>query len=219
MKKLILALIFVFACQVPAPGYVTPSRAVPSVFKITTSVSGLRESTGTAWIAHYSHAFDTTYLITAGHVCNAEEPEREGERTYELESRLGKTYPAKEIKRIFQDRLDDRWPIDLCLLLTPGFISQALPIMTREPYYGEKAYYVGAPRGIWGGGEAPLYVGHYAGGELVAITGTGGASGSALFTEEGVFGVYVAGIPSYPGAAWFTSRENLLSFLDDTFNL
>lgn len=222
MKKLILALIFIFSCQVPAPAYVNPPRAQPSVFKITTSVDGVEQSTGTAWIAHYSLDFNTTFIMTAGHVCNADEPDEEGKRTYELESRFGKKYEATELKRMFLPRTGDdkdRWPVDLCLLMTQGYISQPLPIMDRDPIYGERVYYVGAPRGIWGNGEAPMYEGRYSGGELVTLTGTGGASGSPLFTEYGVFGVYVAGYRNYPGAGWFTSRENLVKFLDDTMKL
>lgn len=179
MKKLILALIFLFACQAPAPAYVNPPRTQPSVFKITTAVDGVDMSSGTAWIAHYSRDFDMTFLVTAGHVCNADEPDEEGERSYKLTSRFDKEFKATEVKRMFLKRAgkdEDRWPIDLCLLQTSGYISQPLPIMARDPFYGERVFYVGAPLGIWGKGEAPMYEGLYSGGELVTLTGTGGAS-------------------------------------------
>ena len=223
MKKLILALVIcLVACRAPALGYVSPPSAYPSVFKITTSVDGLAESTGTAWVGHYSRALNVSFIMTAGHVCNAEEPDREGDRTYELESRFGDEYEAVELKRVFLKRTEKdlgRWPVDLCLLAIGGYIASPLPIMGRDPVYGERAYYVGAPKGIWGDGEAPMYQGYYSGGELVTITSTGGASGSALFTDEGVFGVLVAGVPGYPGASWFTNRTNILNFMEDALEL
>ena len=72
---------------------------------------------------------------------------------------------------------------------------------------------MGAPLGIWGDGIAPFYRGNYVGGNAVAIPTAGGASGSAFFTEEGVFGVLVARARRFESVTYFVPLDELKGFL------
>jgi hypothetical protein len=232
MKKLFLALILCLAaaCQsdtsytrkplfpdVETPR-LTPAKAVNSVFKVTLSIDGETDSSGTAWVASYSKKSNKTYLVTAGHVCNADVPaeeESDGARTYELLSQNDQTYDAVEVKRTFRELGDDLWPVDLCVLSYSGYLADPLVMADRAPAYGEAVYYVGAPVGIYGNGAAPTFTGTYSGGQIVSILGMGGASGSAFFTSRGVIGVLVAGHRRFQGLFWLVSQEHLVDYIQD----
>lgn len=72
---------------------------------------------------------------------------------------------------------------------------------------------MGAPALSWGDGEAPFYLGYYAGGNLVAIPTAPGASGSAIMSAYGVVGVLVAVNTRFNSATYMVPLADLQEFL------
>lgn len=156
-----------------------PDQAADSVFMVTTSVNGEVDSTGTAWV--FRNEDTGSYLLTAGHVC----PLSGGDNSYELTSRDGTTYHAYELMRS-----DDP---DLCELYSPATVGFPLAIADRGPGYGDGLYVIGAPHGIYGTNNAPLYKGLSIGNDQATGKAIPGLSGSPVISERGVVGVLVEG--------------------------
>lgn len=178
MKKILAALLLVACNHVPAPAPATPEArfATPEYTPVTVvdSVYQLKapDWTGTGW------KIDATHMMTAGHVCD-------GADELTAVSRWNAEYPVKIIKF-------SREP-DLCLIDAEGVPGPGLDKMVRIPAYGDEVWYLGAPHGVWGDGTAPFGKGFYIGGERMMIAGYPGASGSPVFTRDGVFGILVRG--------------------------
>lgn len=189
MRALVLAILV--ACQSPVAYPVTPATAVDATFQLQ-SEQGL----ATAWVARNEDG--RSYLVTAGHACV-------GASSFLLRHRDGGTTAAFVIKATENDP-------DLCLLMTLEVVGPALGLDAQDPTYGEGVTYVGAPLGVWGNGMAPMFAGHYAGGNLVTATAAPGSSGSAVFTSRGVTGVVVR-VGPLPGITLIEPRTNLVEFL------
>lgn len=177
------------ACDLkPAPrqptystaGGATPDETRAATFKIYTHVAYIAPEdadptddapseswTGTGWIGVSDAA--TTYIVTAGHVCETRtevtmtpdpleqlltgaEPQtlKVDRVTYEIRSASGDEYTAE---RVLVD--DDQH--DLCVLKFAGGLGNPLPLATEDPAYAATGWYVGAPDGVWGGGLAGFF--------------------------------------------------------------
>lgn len=198
-----VALIFLLACTSPVYP-VSPRSTADSTFMVTVSYDGEDQWMGTAWIV--ANEDDKTQLVTAGHVCQDEPDAKFTVRNLTLMAQDGETFQAVE-------RMHAEEP-DLCLIEASGNIGRRLPLAQFMPEYGSAVAYVGAPLGIWGGGLAPLYKGYYAGGNLVSIAAAGGASGSALYTLDGVFGVLVRRTVRFESLTYIETLPDLKKFLD-----
>lgn len=223
MRAAIAVLALLVACQSPmAP--TAPANAAQSTFRVQvdstveTGLLGLGlvvepgQSFGTAWVAFNDR--DSSYLVTAGHVCAkgiAEIPKELGggflmvDTTYTLRGQDSAEYPADLYVRSDEP--------DLCILKTRTVIGPAMFISGTNPYYDEPIAYVGAPAMVYGDGMAPMFRGTYAGGTLVTAPTAGGASGSAVFTSHGVIGVLVMVNRRFSSLTYIVSRQDLLAFL------
>ncbi len=200
MRKFILCLIFLASCawQKHFPDYpVTATSAANSTFKIIISENGIPQGSGTAWIVGIQE--NTTYIMTAGHVCNHSPLD-----TYELLSQDDKTYVATK-------KMSATDP-DLCLLTHEGYIGKPLWISTHDLVYGDPVAYVGAPNGHYGKGLAPYYKGNYLGNRYMSAPTYPGASGSAIWTPDGVVGVLVTVDMEFNTIAGFVTRQEIINF-------
>jgi hypothetical protein len=205
LKVLVLsvALSVLVACGFQPPlvsGYPTDAdRAAGATYLVEILVAGVPLGSGTAWVIRRTG--DSVELMTAGHVCDT------FGAAYDLLGRDSAHYPATVVST-------SKDP-DLCLLRaepeTPGM---PLGLALAMPNYGDVVSYVGAPLGIWGDGMAPYYVGRYAGSNLVSIPGFGGASGSAVWTRQGVIGVLVSGYPRFPAMIHIVPLADIRAFLN-----
>lgn len=192
MKKIVaLILALLVACNhVPAPKdpavgafsakapiEYTPASVVDAVFKLYATRDGLPAWTGTGW------KIDADHMMTAGHVCDNEESTAKLELT--AETRWNARYPVKVLRF-------SRTP-DLCVLDASEVPGPAMDQLVKVPTFGDEVWYLGAPHGVWGDGTAPFAKGFYIGGKRMMIAGYPGASGSPVFTKDGVFGILVRG--------------------------
>lgn len=202
-----IALCFLVACA-GLPVYATDvpvSQAADSVYKITIVHDGVEIGSGTAWIAgvHDGH----TYLVTAGHVCSAAAGDGAAEKHYILTGRDSGAPIA------FDKLVGGEAGPDLCVVWTSGTFGKPMWLAADMPEYGAEVTYIGAPLGIYGDGVAPFYTGHYVGGNMVAMPAAGGASGGAIFTPAGVFGVLVSRARAFESATYFVPLDELKKFL------
>lgn len=201
MRKLILTLIFLVSCswQKHFPDYpLSASVAAKSSFKIVISNDkGVPVGSGTAWIVGIQE--NTTYIMTAGHVCD--KPPLD---TFQLIGQDSTTYPVQ--KRMMATKPD------LCLLTHEGIIGKPLWISTHDPVYGQAVGYVGAPNGHFGEGLAPYYRGSYIGDNCITTPAYPGASGSAVWTADGVVGVLVGVDMDFTNIVVLVPRKDIVAF-------
>ena len=155
----------------------TPENVVSGVYKLEVSIDGEKEWSGTGW------KIDPDHMMTAGHVCDPDG--NAGVLTIKAISRWNAEYPVKVVKF-------SRTP-DLCLLDAANVPGFNFDNFVKVPTYGADVWYLGAPHGVWGDGTAPFAKGFYIGGKRMMIAGYPGASGSPVFTKDGVFGILVRG--------------------------
>ncbi len=176
MKYLLLALA---ACQFPAPA--APQFAEDSTFKMLAGTS-----IGTAWAVSEHH------LITAGHMCSATDK-------YALVSRAGERFAAELVDYAddYPELLTNPGPMsDICLIHTDRTLSVHLTLADKLPAIGQQVFYVGYPRGEWtksfgryqGDVDGPSN--HWSDYSFSAPCDHG-ASGSAVLSSSGVWGVLV----------------------------
>jgi len=168
MKTLLILLALLTSCYtVQYP--VTPEVATASTYLITTE-HGFSSMGGTAWVVN-DHQ-----LVTAGHMC---EWSTTGDFT--LTSMGGR----KSIAHALYWQMDN--DTDVCVLASDGPLAAPLVIAGRMPATGTASGYAGYPDGVFG-----VYKGVYLGNNEDSAPSDHGASGSAVFDAEGVFGVLVA---------------------------
>lgn len=209
-----MLLVLLIACQrTPRmlPGYpVTPQVAVESTFKVEQYLDGILNGSGTAWIV--DHDKSQTYLVTAGHVCDHSEKPM-AFTMFKLIDRNDKETWARPLMYHSKHQVDEEGESDLCVLVALGNLGPALLLADELPEYGSWVTYVGAVMGQWGKGLAPVFDGRYSGWRVITAPTIGGASGAAIFTGEGVFGVLVAVDRRYHHMVWFVNLSELRDFL------
>lgn len=154
----------------------TPEGVVNSVYKIVAIQDGDTQWSGTGW------KVSEGFMMTAGHVCDTEGQDG---FTFRAIGRWNQEYPVTVVKF-------SRDP-DLCLISAPHLPGPSMSRFSVMSYYGADLWYSGAPVGVFGDGTVPFAKGVYIGGNKAMIAGYPGASGSAIYTKDGIVGVLVAG--------------------------
>lgn len=135
---------------------------------------------GTAW------AVDSNHLITAGHMCEVRDQEF-------IAISLNRRFRAKSV---YWEYSDTYGKADLCVLETDTKMPDPLVIADRMPAFEEKVEYAGYPLGHYYHGVG-IYLGdrdgqdESANDDVFTAPCDHGASGSAVFTRRGVWGVLV----------------------------
>lgn len=178
---------------------------------------------GTGWVvARYG---GRSYIMTAGHVCETrkaiENPDPLGLGTgdmaevksvdYELIAPDDKHYDGVAVV------LDDDGN-DLCVLSVKGDFGEPMPLATVDPQYGERGWYVGAPRAIWGGGIAGIYEATYSG-RGVPLKGGCGVEDARLCDNVAEVFSTAEGAPGASGSPIFVGGRvvALLNMVDGRF--
>jgi len=170
-----LILLLLASCY-HAPPQAPERREEPTYMMITPGIGQC-----TAW------GIDDSHVITAGHCCH-----EEGE--YTLISSFHRHVKATVVRFLDED-YEDRTPTDVCLMRTYSPV-QHMSLATEMPQIDAPMAFVGYPRGEWVHSTG-FYIGDVDGPfqnwNNYAFTAPcdKGASGSAVFTDAGVFGVLV----------------------------
>jgi hypothetical protein len=183
MRKILLSLMFIFclsACYLKHYP-ITPQVAQNGTYEMFVDVGMLGTAQGTAW------AVDEHHLVTAGHMCD---------EMAEV-SVLKSTISERRIraKAVLWEMGPDGHT-DLCLLKTEQKLDGPLVIAKHMPYIGQDVTFVGWPLGVSVVSEGK-YIGDMDGpffhlnDDVFTAPCDHGASGSAIFTDRGVWGVLV----------------------------
>lgn len=134
-----------------------------------------------------NHDLIQTYILTAGHVCDAEaltdliHDASPTELEYRIQDANG-IYHAAIIYKLDTDN-------DICILQTTKLAFPIIRIRTSGPKYGEKLYNIAAPAGFANKNYVPVMEGRYSGFTaarmVFTIPAVGGSSGSPIFDENG----------------------------------
>lgn len=185
MKSLLALALVVSACahypepatpDTPSGPRITDETAEAGTYKVFTGVS-----IGTGW------AVTEDLLITAGHLCDA------GPHEYMLFDKDGVVIVAKPVKWVNAD--GPGVPRDVCVMRAAGGLVP-LPLADRMPAEGTPVEYFGYPRANYAHHEG-VYIGDIDGNatqwnDYVATAPCApGASGSAMYSDAGVYGVLV----------------------------
>lgn len=179
--KPLLGLALIAGCQFSPP--MTPSAAEEGTYELFDS-----EGQGTAW------AVDEHHMVTAGHMCTDGKGAGLTARTAD-----GFQFRVEVVDYDLDGYDDDSAPKkDVCLLHSDRPLPHPLPLAEEMPAVGTEAWFVGYPRHTY-----VKSVGEYLGDidgiqhwndYAVSAPADHGASGSAVFTADGVFGVLVRGL-------------------------
>lgn len=165
---------------------------------------------GTAWVLKTDGK--RSLIMTAGHVCEGGWEYHEDadplvgspelnlpviSHSHTLVTTSGKKITGLEV---VWDVDDLEKGADLCMLIADGVLGSGMPIASHDPPYGSDVRYIGAPRGVWGGGNPLIYPGLFSGrgdlfdyGEALILNmskGAPGASGSPVIYDGQVIGVF-----------------------------
>lgn len=183
MRKFVLSLVFLFclsACYLKHYP-VTPQVVQAGTYEMFVDAGIFGHAQGTAW------AVDEHHLVTAGHMC-----ENKAESSI-LKSTVNQRHiRAKAV--LWEMGLDGH--TDLCLLQTDQRLDGPLVIARHMPYLGQDVTFVGWPLGVSVVSKGK-YIGDVDGPDehlndnVFTAPCDHGASGSAVFTSEGVWGVLV----------------------------
>jgi hypothetical protein len=185
---------------------VTPTVAEAGTYELFSD-----DSQGTAW------AVDARHLVTAGHMC-----EGEG-RDYVAVGSTGRRVRAQSV----QWEYGHSGLADVCLLESAVDLPAPLIIADRMPAIGDPVGFVGWPMGSFTR-SAGKYLGDVDGPDstmndaVFTAPCDHGASGSAVFTSRGVWGVLVRvrtdGGVLHPGTEGCVAipLPQLRAFLDDS---
>lgn len=189
-------------------------------------------SWGTAWVLARPNG---TVIMTAGHVCESAWTYKDdmleiigvdhldvisyGHKLIDVDGKV--VASDLEVLRDWDDIEEGR---DLCALRTPANLHRAgIPLATQDPPYGADVRYVGAPRGVWGGGHPLIFPGLFSGrgalfdwGEALTFNfakAAPGSSGSPVIYNGEAIAVYNLGSTRHDatgsGVPWNVIREFL----------
>jgi S1-C subfamily serine protease len=139
-----------------------------------------------------AHGVNTTYVITAGHVCTFDVPTQSMNNGYTFF-----VEPKVEIKVVdYWGKSHDTTVVaqdhknDICILRSRGIWSTPLPIAAKMPKIGDRVTTIAAPRGIFHPGMVLQFDGRYVGkddhGHVFFSTPTApGSSGSVILNHKG----------------------------------
>ncbi len=188
--KTLLPLAVLAGCQFSSP--MTPSAAEQGTYELFVD-----DSQGTGW------AIDEHHLVTAGHMCTDGVGSKLAARTS-----TGFQFQTEVVDYEMDGYEDEKTPLkDACLLYSERPLAAPLPLAAEMPAVGTEAWFVGYPLGTYVK-SVGTYLGDTDGVQkwndyTVSAPCDHGASGSAFFTDEGVFGVLVrvlvVGVDVRPG--------------------
>lgn len=166
-KLLFLTLSLLIGCY-PKSHPIT--LVTPPVVESSTYLIHNGEIQGTAWVVAEG------FVATAGHIC-----EDYNGSNFTLKSSTGR----QVIAHPFNWEMSDDSHADVCLLKVDGHIGRPLTLASSPPPIGALDFYIGYPKGEF-----------HKGAGFVTKNGSSapcdhGASGSAVATEMGVYGVLV----------------------------
>jgi S1-C subfamily serine protease len=139
-----------------------------------------------------AHGVNTTYVITAGHVCTFDVPTQNVSNGYtffvepKVEIKVvdywGKSHATTVVAQDHEN--------DICILRSRGIWSTPLPIAAKMPKVGERVTTIAAPRGIFHPRMVLQFDGRYVGiddhGHTFFTTPTApGSSGSVILNSNG----------------------------------
>ena len=164
---------------------------------------------------------NTTYVLTAAHVCT-EKPE--GQFTYR--NKDGETFlidAKQEVANITVSdyhgntreaevyRIDT--PNDLCILSTKNLWGTPFEVSDHDPVIGQKTYNVAAPHRIWSPGMVLMMDGYYSGKSTngfhhYTIPARPGSSGSPILSRDGkILGMVQRAVVGFENLALSTSTQ------------
>jgi S1-C subfamily serine protease len=200
MKRLLLSLLTVLTGCYIHSWPVTHAVAESSTYEI--DGGGYQ---GTAWKVAPS------YVITVGHMCEVDAD------VFTVETKLGRKVKADPVE--YEMSLSSG--ADVCVLhLRHDLPGDPLVLADHLPNVGTKDGYVGFPKGKWFSGEGEVVTFNDEDGPSIGTTApcNHGASGSAVFTKDGVYGVLVQG-HTKDGVTWdaclVTPVDEIKSLLND----
>ena len=208
------------------PG-LTSTSTTPIVFSTVFSTSG----TGTV----VKHSEKVSFILTAAHVCTL---------AYENQIKsvfpfYSKTFYEKSFSKVsvFFDTKGKPHEVrpfavnksyDLCIMATKRFDAPEVDISLEPPTPGEKAYYMGFPRGIGGGTVVPAFTGFFSG-TMKKRSATGhdvtafsvpvapGSSGSSILNVFGeIVGVIHSYIPAFDNIALSAPHSKIVEILEES---
>jgi len=179
-----------------------------------------------------SHVVDSTYILTAAHVCSHPKKDKQTIGHKEIIVKLTPTALVRDVQgneymaRIFA--LDTR--NDLCILKATGIFGEPADVADRMPPLPSEIYSYGAPLGINHPGTVLFYSGFTAGSHydntlerttyFYTLVIRGGSSGSSVLNNEGkIIGVVhtaVVGLQQLAISASLESVKNILSSIPKT---
>jgi hypothetical protein len=171
MSKLILTLLLLSNC------YLKHYPLTPDIVRLATYKLSTPDYMGTAW------AVDKHHLVTAGHMCEVEGP-----------FKVMRNYRYLPVTPIVWEY--GTGVADLCVLYTPRDLDSWLIVAEKMPAVGDSTSYVGYPNGEYTESTG-VYLGDLDGSEehwndaVFTAPCDHGASGSPVYTRNGVWGVLV----------------------------
>lgn len=208
MKALVLALVLLFVgCGGGCGGLqkasgtqgvqYTPDWVSQSVFILEVEYAGMPLGSGTVWKVAEGLG------VTAGHVCANDGPGV----AFFARTPSGARIPVRVLKTNDPAKGED----DLCVM-RGNFPGASLGRFGDAPAYGDPVFYSGAPAGIYFSNLQASFQGIALNPGFMSIAWAQGASGSPVYTRNGVVGVLVAG---YRGTeiAVYVPADKLNTFL------
>jgi len=182
--------------------------------RITTSI-------GSSIVVGKVRDTNTTYVLTAAHVCS-EKPRNE----FRYTNQDGETFLIDAEQAVTDITVSDYYgnvrdatvyridiPNDLCLLETKELWGTSFKVSDRDPVVGQKTYNVAAPHRIWSPGMVLMMDGYYSGKSQTGfyhytIPARPGSSGSPILTHDGkIIGMVQRAVVGFENLALSTSTQ------------
>lgn len=153
-----------------------------------------------------------SFVLTAGHICNAAHQDPDLIRVTNFE---GDAQPARILKVVQNET------IDLCLLAaTNSPNSFPIKISIRKPQSGDTIYNLSAPMGLFKPNLIPFFQGFYIGDNdsmsIFSLRSIGGMSGSMLLNDNyELIGILSGYHRRFDSITYGSSHQNIIDFIQN----